>query len=157
MAKGRPQTSIDEKRLAGTLRADRLKNGISFTLISKIPEPPKYIGATAKTYYTNLCNMLIEKNMLYNSDVHLLIQLAVEQETYEQACGKLKTASSKVKQVGKDNYEQQSPWIGLRNNAAKNIREIGALFGLDPLSRTKFAPQGPEKESNPFDEFLKQD
>lgn len=154
MAKGRPQTPMAEKALAGTLRADRINAGISFSLISELPPAPGYLSALAKKYFKDVCKMLMDAKMLYNSDVHLLAQMAIELSTYEEACNKLKTASSKVNKVGKDNYEQQSPWLGIRNNAAKSVREIGALFGLDPLSRTRFAPLTDEKEQNPFKDLM---
>lgn len=151
---GRPKTSVSEKKLAGTLRADRFKEGIQFQKITEIPEAPKYLGALAKKYFSDISSMLINAGMLYNIDVHLIMQLANRMATYEEASNKLKTASSKVVQVGKGNYEQQSPWLGIRNDAEKAIREIGSLFGFDPLSRTRFAPPGGGDNKNPFGEFF---
>jgi P27 family predicted phage terminase small subunit len=150
---GRKPTTADQKKLAGTFRADRLKKGMEFTLISEVPPAPDYLSAPGKKYYANLCGMLIEKKMLYNSDVHLLALLAEELTTWEQANRQLKTASSKVMTTSKG-YQQQSPWVGIRNVAQKNIRDIGALFGLDPLSRTRFMPSGDKEKENPFKDLI---
>ena len=147
---GRKEISAELKKLSGTLRKDRIKNGVQFDLISEVPEPENFLPASAKKIFKNFAQMLIDKRMLYNSDLHLLAIMAEEMNTYIIACKKLKTATSYVMKL-KGGYTQQSPWLGIRNQAQGNVRAIGSSFGLDPLSRSKFG--GDKKEDvkeNPF-------
>ncbi len=96
--------------------------------------------------------MLIDKNMLYNSDIHLLSIMAEEMATYEMACRKLKNEDDYIMSTPKG-YKQQSPWVGIRNQAQSNVQKIGSLFGLDPISREKFGGPKSKGEKNPFDEL----
>ena len=95
--------------------------------------------------------MLIEKQMLYSSDVHMVAMLAEEHAIYEEACRELKNADTVITLAS--GYKQQNPWLGIRNNALKHIKEIGALFGFDPLSRQRVTGPATKKESNPFAEL----
>lgn len=146
---GNNATPANIKKLSGTLRADRVKEGIQFELISKIPKPEVWLSDKGKVNFKRVAKMLIDKSMLYNSDVHLLAIMAEEMATYEMACRELKTKSDYIQKT-KSDYEQQSPWVGIRNQAQKNVRDIGSLFGLDPLSREKFGGNKSKEPENPF-------
>ena len=88
--------------------------------------------------------------MLFESDIHLIAALAKEYSIYEMACMELKTKSKFVEKT-QSGYNQQSPWVNIRSTALKNVKEIGSLFGLDPLSRSRFNVEPTEKEKNPFE------
>ena len=90
--------------------------------------------------------------MLYESDIHLLAILAKELSVYEMSCQELKTKSKFVIET-KSGYKQPSPWVAIRSQAQKNVREIGSLFGLDPLSRSRFNIKEDKKEKNVFAEL----
>jgi P27 family predicted phage terminase small subunit len=143
--RGRKQTSIEVKGLAGTLRPDRMKTGLPYDMITICPEPPSWLNSKGKDIFSDTCQLLIDKHLLYNSDVHLMAIFAHELWTYETAVSKLKTASKHVI-VTKTGYSQPSPWIAIRNQAQKNIIAIGSLFGFDPLSRMRFDENQTEKE-----------
>lgn len=139
------------KKLQGTARADRMKEGIEFELITIAPTAPTFLDTRAKKIFMATSQMLMDKSMLFNSDLHLLAMLAQELSIYEKACRELKKKNGYVVKT-KTNYEQQTPWVNIRSAALKNVKEIGSLFGLDPLSREKFGGNKTTKESkNPFE------
>ena len=147
--KGRTQLPAEQKKLAGTLRADRVKNGIQFTQLNICPTAPDWLDVSAKKKFKEVANLLISKQMLYDADVHLLAILSKELSVYEMACAELKTKSKFIKKT-KTGYEQPNPWVAIRSQAQKNVREIGSLFGLDPLSRSRFNITDDKKPDNHF-------
>lgn len=147
---GNKSTPETIKKLSGTLRTDRIKEGIQFELITKVPKPEIWLSDKGKINFKLIAKMLIDKSMLYNSDVHLLAIMAEEMATYEMACRELKTKEDYIQET-QSKYKQQSPWVGIRNQAQKNIRDIGSLFGLDPLSREKFGGNKQKEVKNPFE------
>ena len=149
MGKGRKSLPIGQKELQGTLRLDRQNTGVEFELLTKVPKPEVFLTDLGKKYFKRQCQLLIDKRLLYNSDVHLMGILAEELATWETACREIKEQSSLVVTMDKG-YQQQSPWLGIRNTAVKNIQSIGALFGLDPLSRQKFNIADKPKDENEF-------
>jgi len=145
--------TTDLKKLQGTARADRMKEGIDFELVSELPKPETWLDRKAKQYFVNTAQMLIDKKLLFVSDVHLVSMLAQEMAIYEKACRELKKKDGYVMKT-KNDYEQQSPWVGIRSTALKNVKELSSLFGLDPLSREKFGGQTkPNEPSNPFEKL----
>lgn len=147
---GNKTTPETIRKLSGTLRADRIKEGIQFELITKVPKPEIWLSDKGKINFKLISKMLIDKSMLYNSDVHLLAIMAEEMATYEMACRELKTAASYT-QISPKGYEMQSPWVAIRNQSQANICRIGSLFGLDPLSREKFGGNKQKEVKNPFE------
>jgi P27 family predicted phage terminase small subunit len=140
------------KKLSGTVRKDRLREGIDFELLTVAPKPEVWMEEKAKRYFRNVCNLLISKKLLNVANVQLVVLLAQEFSLYEEATRELKS-SGKVFVSDKGNL-LPSPWISIRNSAQKNYRDIASLFGLDPLSAQKIgAPVRGEKD--PFDEMQK--
>lgn len=147
---GRPAIPAKIKELSGTVRKDRIKEGIEFDLISVAPKPKVWMDARAKRYFKNISELLINKKLLNVANVQLVILMAQEFSLYEEATRELKI-SGKVFYSDKGNL-LQSPWVSIRNNAQKNYRDIAALFGLDPVSAMKVG--GPVKsDKDPFDEM----
>jgi P27 family predicted phage terminase small subunit len=145
----RPKTSTEIKALSGTLRGDRIKEGIQFAAIIKVPKPEDWLSVNGKINFKRLAKMLIEKKMLFVSDVHLLAIMAEEMATYTMACHELIDVASYT-QISPKGYEMQSPWVGIRNQSQANVCRIGSLFGLDPLSREKFGGSKSKEPENPF-------
>jgi P27 family predicted phage terminase small subunit len=147
---GRPAIPATIKKLSGTIRKDRIKEGIEFELLLITPKPEVWMDNRAKKYFKNICELLINKKLLNVANVQLVILMAQEFSLYEEATRELKD-SGKVFISDKGNY-LQSPWVSIRNNAQKNYRDIAALFGLDPVSAMKVG--GPVKsDKDPFDEM----
>jgi P27 family predicted phage terminase small subunit len=153
MGKGRLPKLSTQKALQGTDRKDRQKEGIEFTQITIVPKPEVWLEPKAKKNFKNLCKMLIEKGLLTNANVGHVLIMAQEFATYEKATRELQK-SGEVIVTGKNDYEQPSPWVAIRNVAQKNYRDIASLFGLDPLSGMKVG-SNKKTEKDPFDEMTK--
>jgi P27 family predicted phage terminase small subunit len=153
MAKaGRPGIPAKLKELSGTIRKDRTRDGIEFEKLTIVPKPEVWMDDRAKKYYKNICKLLIAKELLTVSNVQLVIIMAQEYATYEQATRELKI-SGLVFTSDKGN-ELQSPWVSIRNNAQKNYRDIAALFGFDPISSQKIGPVS-KAASDDFEKLTK--
>lgn len=152
---GRPSTPALIKKLSGTVRKDRTREGIEFDLITEIPKPALWLEPKAKKYFTNICDLLIRKHLLNEANVPLVLIMAQEFATYERATKELKRGGM-IQTISTKNgdYEQASPWLAIRNQAQKNYRDIAGMFGLDPLSSQKIGPVG-KGEKDPFDELEK--
>jgi P27 family predicted phage terminase small subunit len=150
---GRPSVPAQIKELSGTIRKDRQREGVEFAQITEVPKPEVWLDPKAKKYFKSICELLIGKSLLTNANVPLVLLMAQEFSTYEMACRELADKSNYVK-ITATGYEQQSPWVSIRNQAGKNYRDIAALFGLDPISSQKIG--SPTKgEKDPFDELSK--
>ena len=137
MAKaGRLPKLAEQKALQGTDRKDRQKDSIEFTVITVVPKPEVWLDAKAKKNFKNICRLLIEKQLLTNANVGHVLIMAQEFATYEKANRELQRCGEVIV-TGKNDYEQPSPWIAIRNNAQKNYRDIASLFGFDPISAMK--------------------
>ncbi|MDH5524509.1 MAG: phage terminase small subunit P27 family, partial [Desulfobulbaceae bacterium] len=149
LMKGRNKLPVEQKKLAGTFRSDRFKNGLQFTQLNICPDAPLWLDISAKKKFNEVALLLISKQMLYDADIHLLAILAKELSVYEMACAELKTKTKFIIET-KSGYKQPSPWVAIRSQAQKNVREIGSLFGLDPLSRSRFNIKDEKPEENQF-------
>lgn len=141
------------KKLSGTIRKDRIRKGIEFTLITEVPKPEVWLDGKAKRYFKNIAQLLIDKKLLNNANVPLVLIMAQEFSTYEKAVREIKK-KGEITFAGKSGYPMPSPWIAIRNQAQKNYRDIAGMFGLDPLSCQKIGPQG-EGDRDPFDQMQK--
>lgn len=151
--KGRPSLPASVKKLSGTLRADRVRTGVKFELISQVPKPEVWMSNRGKKYFRQLCELLISHRLLDVASVPLVVFLAEDWATYEEACREIKEKGSVM--VTSTGYQQASPWVAIRNQSQKNYREVAAMFGLDLLSSQKIGmPGDPEKDD--FEKLMEQ-
>lgn len=138
---GRPGVPAEIKKLSGTIRKDRIREGIHFDEIVEVPKPEVWLDNKAKRYFKNICELLISKRLLNEANIPLVLIMAQEWATYEESTRKIKEEGMVQKINAKNgSYDQVSPWVGIRNQAMKNYKEVAALFGLDPLSQQKIGP-----------------
>jgi P27 family predicted phage terminase small subunit len=149
---GRPGIPAKIKELSGTIRKDRVREGVDFELITIAPKPEVWMDDRAKKYFKNTCQLLMSKKLLNVANVQLVVLMAQEFSLYEEATRELKE-SGKVFVSDKGNM-LQSPWISIRNNAQKNYRDIAALFGLDPVSSQKIGGSA-KGDTDDFDKLTK--
>lgn len=150
---GRPGVPAEIKKLTGTYREDRAKKGVSFELISEVPKPEVWMSTKAKSYFKTQCEILIRHKLLDVGNVQMVALMSEEWSLYEKACRELKREGEVF--TTPKGYQQQSPWISIRNQAQKNYREIAALFGLDLLSGQKIGGTGGD-EKDPFMKLLEE-
>lgn len=141
---GKKPKSIAEKDLAGTVRPSRRKTGLPPDLLGETPEPPEWLNPEAQEIFLAVCDILKSKRILDRADINLVAIYSHEYWTYQTAVKNLSRAGSHIVR-SQSGYEQPSPWVAIRNQAQKNVRDIGQLFGLDPLNRNRF--DGNKKET----------
>ena len=153
MAKaGRPSVPARIKELSGTMRADRAKSGVSFELVTAVPKPEVWLSDKGKKYFSSLCELLIRHSLLDLANVQLVAIMAEEWALYEKACRELKR-EGEVFTTDKG-YQMASPWVGIRNQAQKNYREVASLFGLDLLSSQKIGATAKDT-GDEFDKLIR--
>lgn len=150
---GRPSVPDKIKKLQGTDRKDREIPVVEFTKLTVIPKPEVWLENKAKKYFTNLCRLLIGKELLTDGNVSLVLMMAQEFATYENAVRELKKKGYTVK-AGAQRDDKPSPWISIRNESLKNYMNIATRFGLDPISAVK-VPGGKKEDKDPFEEMMK--
>lgn len=144
--RGRKPKSTELKKLSGTFKPTREKGLAGGDLITKIPPPPDFLQEEAVERFKWTCSILIQGRRLYGSDLHLLAMFSQELHTYEIASDNLKAPGDHIT-TSPAGGDKPSPWIQIRNQALKNVKDLGALFGLDPLSRERMKPVEEEKRN----------
>ncbi|HNR25134.1 MAG TPA: P27 family phage terminase small subunit [Methanobacteriaceae archaeon] len=150
--RGRKPKSTELKKLSGTFKPTREKGLAGGDLITKIPPPPGFLQEEAVERFKWTCSILIQGRRLYASDLHLVAMFAGELYTYELASRNLQTPADHITTTPAGG-DKPSPWIQIKNQALKNVKELGALFGLDPMARERMKPQAKE-EPDPLEEIL---
>ncbi|HNZ69501.1 MAG TPA: P27 family phage terminase small subunit [Prolixibacteraceae bacterium] len=151
MLKGKIPTDPQLKKFRGSYRADRMKQGqITGEPITQVPDPPAWLDDPAKVIFREAATLIMAQKKLFASDLNLIAIYSFELWVYQTAVEKLKDPASHVMTTA-TGYEQVAPWVSIRNQAAKNVRDIGQLYGLDPVSRAKL---GIRERQEP-DEFEK--
>lgn len=151
--KGKAPKSQELKKLAGTFRNDRDKSLNPNEALKRVPPAPSWLSDEAAQIFQEVCRELIGRKVLQESAVNLIAVYCSELYTYRIAAEKLKDPEAHVMTTA-TGYQQISPWITIRNAAQKNMRDIGALFGLDPVNRTRL-PVKEVEEENPLVAILK--
>jgi P27 family predicted phage terminase small subunit len=142
--KGKISKSTELKKLSGTFRADRVKAGMVGIALSRVPKAPNWLNDESKIIFKDICKMILSHKMLFDTDVYLIAVYSFEFWVFKTSVAKLQEPENLVMKT-QSGYEQISPWITIRNQAQKNIRDIGAQFGLDPASRAKLGIKEPEQ------------
>lgn len=151
--RGRPSVPAKLKELSGTLRADRVKSGVKFELITKVPKPEVWMSDQGKKNFKRLCQLLISHRLLDVASVPLVVFMAEDWASFQEACRAIKEEGSVM--TTSSGYQQASPWIGIRNQAQKNYREVAAMFGLDLLSSQKIGLPG-EDTGDEFEKLMRE-
>lgn len=150
--RGRKQVPARIKELSGTVRKDRIREGVEFLPVSEVPKPEVWMSTKAKKYFRLICEQLIRVGLLDEANIPLVALMSEEFATYEKAVRAIKK-EGEVITAGKNNYPMPNPWMALRNQSQKNYRDIAALFGLDPLSAQKIGPVKKD-DSDPFEKLM---
>lgn len=141
------------KLLEGTYRKDRDLSGLEFKSVSEIPTVPEYLSDSAKQYFKNICNTLIEYNLLTTADVFIIVQLAEALEIQETAYENIKNGNSV--QLSPNGYQTVAGWYSVWEKTSKKIAELSNLFGLNPSAREKFNIKKKEEEINELQNLIK--
>jgi P27 family predicted phage terminase small subunit len=157
MPAGRPKKPTAQKKLEGTLRADRqIENEMMPSKIEFVPSAPRYLSAAAKKEWKLVCNELISLDMLTAVDLALLSAYCREMGEYIMACEKLDDPSiGYVMTINRSDgsvYSQVTPWVGIKNQALQKAQGLANQFGFTPAARARL--EMPEKTDDPLAKAL---
>ena len=139
-----PKKPIEIKKLEGTYRKDRDKGRLEVVKLDSIPETPEYLSEVAKDYFVNVCNTLLEYDLLSAADVLLVVQLSQALELQQTAYENIK--DGQAVQLSPNKYQTVAGWFSVWEKTSKKIAELSNLFGLNPSAREKFNIQKKEEE-----------
>jgi len=142
-----------EKALQGTLKPSRdIKTEINLPKLNNIDIPKGLYDDYATSIWMQVTSLLNEQNRLCESYFNILLIYCNECAIYFDCVEKMKDEGMYYTS-GETGYKQAQPWIRIKNDAAKQIKDIGSLFGLDPLSSLKLPIQA-KQDKDPLKDML---
>lgn len=158
MTAGRNPLPTKIKQLQGTARADRvLENEVEYTLVEKVPRPPKEWPAMVRKIWRNVCKQLISKGLLFETDLPAVQAycFACYQQTLAQAQLLNPDGGFVVKHRSVTGVVNNvvSPWLKVMESSQRVIDRFGAKFGFSPADKTKIAVPNAKKVFDPFTEI----
>lgn len=155
MNKGRPRKPQAQKKIEGTYREDRDNNPIPVDYVTTIPEPPKHLSDMAKVYFMNVCNVLLDMNLLSMSDIVIITQLAQNLEINEMAYDSCKNGG--YKQTTNNGYGAVTAAFTAFDRTGKTIRELSNQLGLNPSARERIKMKPKDEEEDELHKILSND
>lgn len=149
---GRKPLPNETKMIRGTFKATRATGELMSELVTVCPPPPENLNDPQKELFLNTAKLLIAEKKLTVANIHYVSMLAVNMEIYNRAVTALNNGELVI--TTQSGYVQPSPYLGIKNNAEKNLIDLGKLFGFDPYSATKFK-QVRKGELNKLQEIIK--
>lgn len=146
MQRGRKPVSNKIKELRGTLKPSRMKSGLKLPTLAESPPAPDYFSDEMKALYKAVTKQLIEMDVMTKVDQQLIEMYVFEMNEFRTAVRQLQKAENYI-EVSQSGYKQPSPWLAVKNQAIKHLKELGSLFGFDPISRMRFNMEEPEQEN----------
>ena len=145
------------KRLAGTVRKDRLKNEPTPAALARTPQPPKTLPAEGRKLWRRLAPSLRQMGVLTEVDVPSFETLCFWWGFYQDAIETLRREG--LLSEGASGQPVRHPAADLANVAWRNFIKAAIEFGLTPSARCRIdlpTAIGEEAE-NPLAEFLTAD
>jgi P27 family predicted phage terminase small subunit len=135
----RTKLTAAQKKMRGTYKATQHKEPtapVSFGPLHEIPSPPEWLNnEVAKSIFTELVSILFEADILQNSDLHQLANLAREMARYRDACDHLDKEGQVV--TLSNGYPKMSQYVRVAEKAFSGASELASKFGLDLQGRMK--------------------
>ena len=140
------------KLLEGTYRKDRAPANEPKPQ-SKIPPCPRHLSKEAKREWRRISKDLLTLGLLTVVDRAALAAYCQAWARWVEAEEEMSKPDFKLVRSTDKGYEHASPWVGVANNALKQMRAFLVEFGLTPASRSRVTVAKPE-EKDPYNEFL---
>lgn len=131
-----------------------MKTGLKLPVLTQAPPPPEWFNEDMREIYRIVCANLIEAEIIASVDMPLVHAYIVELNELQTAMRELQSPEAHI-EISQSGYKQPSPWIAIKNQAIKHIRELGSCFGFDPLSRMRFDME-PEKEEGELEKLMRE-
>ena len=152
MGAGRPAKPTALKRLQGNPG----KRGLSKDEPQpekRIPPCPKHLDGEAKKEWRRVTKELHALGLLTNVDRAALAAYCQNWSRWVKAEEELAKDDVELVLSTDKGYHHPNPWIGIANNAMKQMRVFLAEFGMTPASRSRVSA-GDEGEEDPYQQYL---
>ena len=125
----------------------------SFTSSEEILTPPPFLSRYAKKEWKRIVPLLKANGLLTDVDVNTLAAYCQSYHRWIEAERAIRTYGLTT-ETDKGNIIQR-PEVGIANKAMEAMVRYAKEFGLTPSSRTSLHANAPDKQDDPFMEFLK--
>ena len=119
----------------------------------RAPSVPSWLGEEAKEVWRAHARKLWELGLLTDLDLDALATLCETTALYRTAVAMIGKQGA-VWVSEETGYTQQTAWVGIRNNALKQMQSLWAEFGMTPKERSRIELPEQEKERDPLAELL---
>lgn len=150
---GRPAKPTALKELSGN-PGKRGLNKREAKPALKVPPCPKHLQGEARKEWNRITKQLLALGLLTEVDRAALAAYCQCWARWVQAEDEMRKEDHKMVTLTDSGYPVLTPWIGVANNAMKQMLRYLVEFGMTPAARSKVTPAGQE-EDNPYEEFLK--
>jgi len=140
----KPKLALKHK-LDGTYREDRHGNRLESIAFNSSPlqlEPPASLREDGKAQWQQVMDTLPD-TVLKNCDEGKLYQLAFIRQQLNDV------------QIAIESSPLDDKLVKLYLDLSKNYDRIGKQFGLSPIDRASLKVEQPQKNDDPFSEFMK--
>lgn len=128
---GRLTTTQSDKQNKGTDRKRPIKT-VKGLQLQAVPTMPRKWSKELKSLFRDCCRSLIERNLLFEGDLNLLIMYCMETNKYFHLNEKV---GEEYTVTGSMGQEVANPLIKLANQHLQNAIKIGKEFGFSPYSK----------------------
>ncbi len=158
MPAGRPGKSIEQHKLDGTYRPDRHADIVAGIPLTKVPKMPAQIDRKYRKMWQEMCQQLIDLQVLTVVDLWMLAEYFVFYDMYRNAADNVKEEGHRLTIQGDKGQDRiiTNPEVGIMNESWRRCKEILQCFGLSPVDRKKVSiqPTG-AAENDPVGDILK--
>jgi len=141
---GRKPLPTKLKMLKGTAQKCRV-NPNEPELAPVLPEPPDFLGETAREEWLRKAPVLVRMGVLTEGDDAALAAYCQAFERFVEAERKIRQSGLLIKTTGGNVI--QNPLVGVANRAMEIMHKFLTEFGLTPSSRTRVAANPAGKEN----------
>ena len=152
--RGRKPTPTRLKLLRGEKRPSRL-NKNEPKPDPAIPDCPDQLDDVSRREWKRVAAELYKLGLLTPLDRAALAVYCSSWALWRGACEELKTGSAviNVRDTNGNLRPRTSPWVAVRDSAAKRMLEAAREFGMSPSARSRISVREPEQEPDPFAEY----
>ena len=148
--KGRKKLPTHLKVVKGTARNHRLNKKEPKPANDKVKMPAD-LSATAKKYWNDFVNPLVEGGIATNLDIAALGLLCEAYSDYRAAQQKLDKSGMVIKT--KNGNLIQSPYLSIANRNFEKLHKMLTEFGMTPSSRARVERAGEKDSDNEWEGF----
>lgn len=120
----------------------------------KIPPCPRHLSKEARKEWRRVSKELFALGVLTVVDRAALAAYCQAWARWVEAEEAMQAPDFKMVATTDKGYQHISPWAQVAGQALKQMRAFLTEFGMTPASRSRVTTQAPEKEADPYSEFL---